>query len=340
MTTEERALALRQNGAVTPYTETPEENDYGIDDSELRAPFLQWNGKLGQFLDPITGEISEAVSLVLLRRLPASRICWNPDLDSQQKMLCRSLDTVYPVDAEQAKAIGAGPTCDGCVMAQFGTDATGKLTKSRCSEYLNLAVAFADDPEPLPYLLGVKSTGLKPMRKLLQQHSWKRVAKRVKGIPGFAIRFTLSRGDAAGSGAKKYFPLAARLESEMVDESHWPGLAALHKVVSQATIDVTAEIVPDDEPESDAPDYGPERHVNTAEETEVFMDKVERERREEAAAARAARPTALPFDQPAPSEPEDDHSLPAEEPMTQWEALKRPEHVDPADLPRRSGARR
>lgn len=283
-------MTTRQNGAIAPYVQPEiEEGDFGIPDQELRAPFLPFNGKLGQFTDTITGEVLGAVKLVLLRRLPASRIKWNkdPEAPKDQAIQCRSLDMVYPVDQEQARALGAGPTCAECPFSQFEKDKSGKMVKSACSEYLNLAVAFADDDEPLPYVLGVKSTGIKPIRQLLQQLSWLRVAKKAKKIPGYALVFQLEPGPLAGEGVRKYFPISGRVLSEMVPEERWPGLSALWRVVSQATIDTTAEATAealDEDADPAAQDDDPGVPIETGDELIARMDaeaRAEQERQVE-----------------------------------------------------------
>lgn len=310
MVQEERALAVRQAAALVERRDE-EEGDFGIPDEELRAPWLKWSGKFGKFTDTVTGEVSESASLVLLRRLPASRIYWNRDTKAKEKLLCRSIDMVYPVDIEAARQLGAGPTCDGCKFAEFGRDEQGNTTKSPCSEYLNLAVAHADDDEPIPYVLAVRSTSLKPIRKLLQQLSWLRVAKRVKQIPGYALRFKLFAGPIAGTGAEQYFPLAAAVEKEMVDADRLPQFAALWRVVSHSVIDVTAEAVPDSEDEP-ATDYGPEPHVMSADELRAQMNDETRQARERMQAQAAARSAKVGDLYEPESEQEDCHSLPAE----------------------------
>lgn len=287
MTTQE--LAVRNGSqAVQQYVAPEDADDYGIPDEELRAPFLAYNAKEGKWTDPITGEITESVRLVLLRRLPPSRIKWNPDLKAPQneRIECRSLDMVYPVDAEQAQAIGAGPSCAECPFSKFELDRNGKPQKSACSEYVNLAVAFADDEEPIPYHVGVKSTGLKAIRKLLQQWKALQVAKRVRGIPGYAIVFELLRGPQTGESALTYYPLAAKMTSDLVPPERWPGLQAFYNVVRGAFIDTTAQVIDD---ESDIPAGDDGLHVETADELLARLDA------EQA---------------PPPSDPEDCHSLP------------------------------
>ncbi|HZU75527.1 MAG TPA: hypothetical protein VFA70_02115, partial [Dehalococcoidia bacterium] len=178
-----------------------------------------------------------------------SRIKWNPDLKAppRERIQCRSLDMAMPVDAEQAAAIGAGPTCAQCPFRQFTLDNQGHPQKAACSEYENLAVAFADDEEPIPYHVGVKSTGLKPIRAFLQQWKAVAVAKRARGVPPFAIVFELRRGPQAGEGALTYYPIAARLAGELVPQERWPALAVFQRIIAGIPFDTTAQVV-DEEP--------------------------------------------------------------------------------------------
>jgi hypothetical protein len=314
----------------------PDEGDYGIPDEELRPPFLLWNGKLGTFTNTITGEVTESVRLVLLRRLPATRILWNKDLDAQQKILCRSADMVYPTDADQAARIGAGPTCEGCRLAEFPVDQNGKTSKSPCSEYLNIAVVLADDDLPLPFLFAAKSTSLRPLRNTLGQLAYLRKAAKVRGIPGYALVFQLSKGSMAGEGARKYFPLKGELVTDRIPEDRWPELSAIWQTVKAAVIDVTPE--PDEELEaaSGAGDDGP--RVMDGAELIRQMDE-EAPHRATRAAATAAQPhaaampetMAIPVKEPASGDVPQD--------WDGWERELGPSRRDPVDGVKGKGRR-
>ncbi len=239
-----QALALRrENGAVQHYEVPAEEEEgaLGLAPEDVRPPFVRFNGQTGEILFTHDGTVNESLDVVVLRKLPDTRVYFNPDLDAPDKVLCRSADNIVPVDAEQAAAIGAGPACASCPFAQFGKDEKGKTTKAPCSQVLNVAVAVVpagEDDVPIPALMALRSTAIKPMRAVLSQLE---IQHRATRRPAYSWIVQLAAGERQKDGAKAWYPLAAKVLSERVPDGQLPAYAALWRLMREVTVDVTTE---------------------------------------------------------------------------------------------------
>lgn len=234
------------NGAVQRYQEPEdEEGSLGLSPDDVKPPFIRFNGMTGQLLFTHDGTVNESMDVAILRKLPDTRILFNPDLDAPDKVLCRSADALRPVDTAQAAKLGAGGehhnSCQACPFAEFGKDDKGKTTRARCSSVLNVAVAVVpttDDEMPIPALMALRSTAIKPMRAVLSQLD---IMERTSRPPRRAYSWIvqLAAGDRQKDGTKTWVPLSASVvKGSRIADEDVPIYAALHRLMKHSTIDV------------------------------------------------------------------------------------------------------
>jgi hypothetical protein len=287
-------LTIRRNGGpISTWEPEEEEGSLGLAPSDMRPPWIRFNGQSGELLSTFDGSLETVRRVVLLRKLPDTRVYFNPDLDAPQKVLCRSSDMLRPVDVEQARAINAGgpqhDSCLACPFAEFGKDASGKVTKAPCGKALNLAAATvpqSEDELPVPALMSFRSTAIKPVAAALSQLE---ILHRTTKRPAFAWVVELAPGARVRDGAKSYFPLTVKVLPERVPEELLPAYGALWTLMRDLTVDMSVEAENVADPAADtAPDESGVT-VMSAEELGSLMDTQE--------AAAAEKPRESLFDQ-------------------------------------------
>lgn len=237
---------INQNGAA-PYQEPADEFDMGLDPGEARPARLGWNGREGQFTNPLTGEVVDALTAVVLTKLPDTRIMFNPDLKAPkgERVLCRSYDMRNPVDADLATAVGAGPTCAECPFHDFGKDRYGNTVRPPCSPIYTVGIA-TDDDDPAALLFGTKSLSAKTMRQLISTIENLRIGRK---LPPFAYKVELRAGPKVTKENEAYYPLQARVLPERVATDAQSIYANLWRMVraydpAAVTPDVDEELEP------------------------------------------------------------------------------------------------
>ncbi len=303
----------RANGAVQRYEAPTDEFDPGLSPDEAKPLRLAWNGRDGQFLDPLTGELTQSIRLVWLRRLPTTRVRFNPNnkAPKEERVLCASDDGLHPRSTAQAAAIDAGgPTHDSCLVCplkDFTKDRYGNTLRPDCAEILNLAVA-SDEPEPVPFLFSLKTLARREMLRVLNVVYNKCLGPK---LPPFTFVLELSAGPKVTEDNKAYFPLVAKIAGRVPEERREMYATLYHAtgLLSGADLATDAADEYDPEPTREPGDGTAERPWNSE---ELDAELVRR------AAGEAP---------------------PADESNTAWESLQAsaPPHGDPVDQPRRRG---
>ena len=284
MTTE---LARYAPNGIQTYQE-PEEEDgsLGLSEGDVRPPWIRYNGQTGEITFTHDGTINESMDVVMLRKLPSTRVYFNPDdkAPKEQMILCRSNDFQRPIDVSQALKVGAGGefggSCGDCPLRLFTKDENGKNVRPACSEVLNLAVATVPETEdelPIPALMSFRSLSAVTMRAILSQLE---IQHRTARQPAYAWRVQLMAGPRQKDGMRSWLPLAAKVLPERVDPDLLPAYSELWRLMRSTTIDVTTEAEMAVAPDADAarePDDGSTERPFSGEELDAEIERREAE---------------------------------------------------------------
>ncbi len=158
-------------------------------------------GKL--FID-VTGDTTDQIELVLLK-LNKSRVLFPEKFSKDSEPLCRSQDFVVP-EADNDKISPMAETCAKCAYAKWSKDDTGKGKPPRCNEVWNMLVL--DFETYIPAWFSLKSTALKPGRKIISMLKLRGTAKK---IPAWGFKFTVNVDTRSGDGGTSYIPVFSSL---------------------------------------------------------------------------------------------------------------------------------
>jgi len=172
--------------------------------------------KVGKFLINVTGDDYDTMNVAIVK-LTKSRILFPEKYKRDNEPLCRSHDFKTPADDIE----GATPmdkTCElipgdkknhVCPYANWGSD----NTPPRCQETWNFLLVDLDSY--IPMWFSVKSTALKPMRKIVSAISMICKAKR---LPMWAMSFNINIEKIVNDSGTFYVPKCTKPEILSEDE--------------------------------------------------------------------------------------------------------------------------
>lgn len=164
---------------------------------------------VGKFCINITGDYYAAMHLCCLK-LAKGRLLWPAEYSKDNEPLCRSHDFINPANDIE----GATPMCHTCTIipgtkdehhcpyANWGTDKKGKIIPPRCQEVWNMLVL--DLETYMPMFLSLKSTSIKPLRKLFSAIS---ILSKAKKIPMWGWSFKAELKLENYDKGKAYVPI-------------------------------------------------------------------------------------------------------------------------------------
>lgn len=188
-----------------------------LDSSDLIIPRLivaQANSPVpedakGLLYCEVTGDAHEEMRLAVIK-LTKSRILFPEKYSKGNEPLCRSYDFKSPADDIE----GTKPMCDTCELlpgdkkkhkCEYANWGSGS-TPPRCNEVWNLLVV--DLESYLPMWFSLKSTALKPVRKIISAAKMRSAAKR---IPVWGFAFDVIVETRQGDSGDSYVPAFSNL---------------------------------------------------------------------------------------------------------------------------------
>jgi len=165
-------------------------------------------GKL--FID-VTGDAVEEMTLVILK-MHKSRILFPEDFNLENDPLCKSDDSKVPNNAEDVFT-PMSDTCADCEYAKWTKNDAGKSKPPRCNESWDFLVL--DYNTFMPCWFSLKSTALKPARKIV---SMLKLRGTVKKIPAWGFKFTASVSMITSPAGNSYVPVFSSLDELEADD--------------------------------------------------------------------------------------------------------------------------
>ena len=216
--TTETAVATTNQTNIAAYQE-PFDNGLGeLDAGDLIIPRLSITqpttpdidaAQVGKFCVNITGDYQDNMRVAIIK-LGKSRILFPEKYKRDNDPLCRSHDFIKPANDIQ----GAEPMAASCGLipgdkkkhvceyANWGAD----NTPPRCQETWNLLIV--DLESYMPMWFSVKSTGLKPLRKIVSAISMISTAKR---LPMWKMGFDMALEKTTNDSGTFYSPVFSGL---------------------------------------------------------------------------------------------------------------------------------
>jgi len=250
--TNEVAVVEETTTAMT--TQEPFDNGLGeLEASDLIIPRLSITqpttpeieaDQVGKFCVNVTGDFQDTLRVALVK-LSKSRILFPEKYKRDNDPLCRSHDFIVPANDID----GATPMCDTCALlpgerskhaCEYANWAAGN-TPPKCQETWNLLVVDIDTYMPMWF--SVKSTALKPLRKIISAVSMISQAKRK---PMWGMEFTMNLDKVTNDSGTFYLPSFSGLT--ILDDDEAENMAAIRAQLVDIDIKDSAEPV-----ESDAP---------------------------------------------------------------------------------------
>lgn len=214
----ENAVAATPKTNMAAYQE-PFDNGLGeLDAGDLIIPRLSITqpttpdidaAQVGKFCVNITGDYQDTMRVAIIK-LSKSRILFPEKYKRDNDPLCRSHDFIKPAN----DIVGAEPMAATCTLvpgdkkkhvceyANWGAD----NTPPRCQETWNLLIV--DLASYMPMWFSVKSTGLKPLRKIVSAISMISTAKR---LPMWRMGFDMAMEKVTNDSGTFYTPVFSGL---------------------------------------------------------------------------------------------------------------------------------
>lgn len=186
-------------------------------------------GKL--FID-ITGDVIDEMELVLLK-LTKGRVLFPEDFSRDSEPLCKSQNFKTPEESVESPM---STECKECPYAKWTKSSTRKNKPPRCNEVWNLLVL--DYENYVPCWLSLKSTALKPARKIISMLKLRGTAKR---IPCWGFKFTITINIRTGDSGNSYVPAFSALTELGSDDMESMELIHAQLASEQVNFDEEAE---------------------------------------------------------------------------------------------------
>jgi len=226
----ETAVTVANQTAVATYQE-PFDNGLGeLDAGDLIIPRLTITQpttpdisaeQVGKFCINVTGDYQDSMRVAMVK-LTKSRILFPEKYKRDNEPLCRSHDFQLPAN----DIVGAEPMATSCGLitgekkkhicpyANWGTDEKGNQTPPRCQETWNLLIV--DINTYMPMWMSVKSTALKPLRKIVSAVSMICQAKR---LPMWSLGFDMVVEKVTNDSGTFYVPIFSGLTALAPDDA-------------------------------------------------------------------------------------------------------------------------
>lgn len=163
-------------------------------------------GKL--FID-ITGDVSEEMELVLLK-MNKGAVLWPKPFSRDSEPLCKSNDFIVP-DPKIKDPMAT--TCAECAYSKWTKGTGKKSTPPKCKETWNFLVL--DYVNYMPAWFSLKSTALKPARKIISMLKLRGTAKK---IPCWGFKFQVTVEKRLDDSGDSYLPVFSSLKELEADE--------------------------------------------------------------------------------------------------------------------------
>lgn len=228
--TTETAVATTTGTAPAVINE-PFDNGLGeLDASDLIIPRLTITQpttpdinaeNIGKFCINVTGDFNDTMRVVLIK-LSKSRILFPKKYSRDNEPLCRSHNFQTPANdidgatpmAEHCGLLAGEKKKHLCQYANWTVDEQGKQEAPRCQETWNLLIV--DLENYMPMWFSVKSTGLKPLRKIVSAISMISNAKR---LPMWNLGFDMAIEKTTNDSGTFYVPAFSGLSQLEADDS-------------------------------------------------------------------------------------------------------------------------
>jgi hypothetical protein len=199
----------------------------------------------GKFHVNITGDFQEAMSAVMIK-LSKSRILFPEKYKRDNVPLCRSHDFKVPAnDIPEAKPMaescGLLPLVPGekkakhiCPYANWTADEKNKPVPPRCQEVWNSLIVDLDSY--LPMWFSLKSTALKPFRKIVSAIS---MISQAKKIPMWGMKFDMSLYKEINDSGTFYIPTFS--SPAALDKENAVNMAAIRQQLAGVDVKDSSE---------------------------------------------------------------------------------------------------
>lgn len=165
-------------------------------------------GKL--FID-VTGDVNDEMKLVLLK-IKKSRVLFPQDFSRDAEPLCRSQNFITP-ETDNEKFEPLAEACADCEYSKWTKSDSQKSKPPRCNEVWNFLVV--DIETYMPAWFSLKSTALKPARKIISMLKLRGTAKR---IPAWGFSFLVSIDSRPGDSGDSFIPVFSDLNELSKDD--------------------------------------------------------------------------------------------------------------------------
>ena len=153
----------------------------------------------GKLYIDVTSDVKEEMELVLIK-LNKSRVLFPEKFSRDSEPLCRSQNFVTPENDSDVFS-PMSETCADCAYSKWSKNESGKASPPRCQEVWNMLVL--DFETFMPCWFSLKSTALKPARKIISMLKLRGTAKR---IPAWGFKFTVEVTERSGDSGNSYIP--------------------------------------------------------------------------------------------------------------------------------------
>lgn len=165
-----------------PYGRPEGLEDFGPQDQVM--PILRIDHDTGRLKDTLSGVEYEELTVILLG-LIKQRVCWPPDVAAEaQQPLCRSYDfhqghphpplengaEVFPWEAAGFTVTRQPLPCSSCKLKEWGSHPK-RGDVPWCSEQMTFALMIPHEDGPIPCLMQLQRSALKPSRQYLSSFS-------------------------------------------------------------------------------------------------------------------------------------------------------------------------
>jgi len=195
-------------------------------------------GKL--FID-VTGDMVDEMQLVLLK-LNKSRVLFPEDFSRDSEPLCKSQNFITPETSDKFTTMA--DKCSECTYGKWAKSNSGKQKPPRCQETWNFLVL--DFESYMPCWFSLKSTALKPARKIISMLKLRGTAKR---IPAWGFKFTVNVDARIGDSGDSYLPVFSALQELSTEDRR--SMDLIHDQLAGETVEPDTPNAPTDKSDPD-----------------------------------------------------------------------------------------
>ncbi len=193
----------------------------------------------GKLYIDVSGDAVETMEIVLLK-MNKSRVLFPEDFSRDSEPLCRRQDFKVPEIIND----GCKPMAEKCAECAYGKwtkGSNGKQKPPRCQEVWNFLVL--DYETYMPAWFSLKSTALKPARKIISMLKLRGTAKK---IPAWGFKFEVEVASRSGDAGDSYVPVFSGLT--LLEDDDRESMDLIHDQLAgeQAKFEETDKPITDD----------------------------------------------------------------------------------------------